>query len=345
MGSSVLIGALIVVLGGLMVGSYTAPMKFLNRWSWESTWLVYSVVGLTIAPLAIAFWTLPNLMEIFRSAEFSDMALVAFFGLGWGTGSVLFGLAVSRIGMSLAFAIILGLTTAIGSIIPLVVFSPEQIWTLKGAVILFGIAVVIVGISFCAWAGDVKEKSVLKSNSSSDANDSSSGRFKTGLIICVVSGVLSPMLNLAIAFGSPISDLAVSMGASQGAAANAIWALAVVSGSLVNAGFCVYLLSKNSTWPEFCQARLSWHWVGAAVMGILWMGGISLYGSGSSVLGKLGPVVGWPVYLATVIVVANIWGLMTGEWKDAPKRSLSLLGVGLVVLVGAIFSISVGGTL
>ena len=41
-------GLLLVFVGGVLNGSFAAPMKRLSAWQWENIWLVYSLVGLLV---------------------------------------------------------------------------------------------------------------------------------------------------------------------------------------------------------------------------------------------------------------------------------------------------------
>jgi L-rhamnose-H+ transport protein len=68
----------------------------------------------------------------------------------------------------------------------------------------------------------------------------------------------------------------------------------------------------------------------------MWLFGFFLYGIGVTGLGELGTAVGWPVLMTTMVLVANLWGVLTGEWKNADKRAFRYLGLGLVLMVTAL---------
>jgi L-rhamnose-H+ transport protein len=329
-------GVLLAVLGGMLNGSFTAPMKFTRAWTWENTWLLYSVIGLLCIPVAIAVITVPGLMQVYRSASSESVMLVVLFGFGWGVGSVLFGLGTHMLGMALGFGIILGLTAAMGSLIPLLVLSPDALFTARGGSVLGGLVIVVFGIILCAKAGGVKNAPVNAQGSGS--------RYRAGLLICIGSGIFSSMLNLALAFGAPVAEAAVEAGATPSAAQNAIWALAVGGGSIANIGYTLYLLGRNKTWGGFSAAGSARNLVLAAVMGILWMAGVSVYGAGAAAMGDLGAVMGWPLFMSMVIITGNVWGFATGEWKGAPAAAMRLNLAGVAVLIVAIVVISIGGT-
>ncbi len=340
MHSQVNLGVLLAALGGLFQGSFALPMKRMERrWQWENTWLVYSVAGLVVLPCALAWYTIPALSDVYSTAPASSIALVALFGFGWGLGSTLFGLGVSRVGMALAFAIILGITSSFGTLLPLLVLSPTDLYTRRGLMLLGSLVLVIAGIILLANAGARRDRERAGRTGLSDPN-----LFKTGLIICLASGVLSPSLNFSFVFGKPLQDAAVTFGALPDFASSAIWAPALAAGFLPNALYPVYLLCKKKTWSRYGGSGVSiLYFLGASLMGLLWYGGISLYGVGAGMMGPLGAVLGWPVFMSMNIIVANVLGMLTGEWAGTSGTARCLCWSGILVLIVAIIVVALAG--
>jgi len=326
-----------VLLGGLLNGGWILPMKHLRAWQWENSWLVYSVVGLIIIPWIVAFFTVPQLGEIYRSTSWATLAKVVVFGFGWGIGSVLFGLGVSRLGLAVGYGLILGLIAPIGTFLPLAVLHPERLWTRQGLALMIGTLLVVVGIVFCAIAGRRREKET-------QALTTARSGFFAGLVICIFSGVFSSMLNFAFVFGEELQRQAFSSGATASMAANAIWALTLTSGFVANAGYCVLLLQKNRTWILFRPANApAAYWLGGSLMGIVCFGSFMSYGMGATALGPLGGIVGWPLFMSMALITSNVLGALSGEWKGASRRSYGYSLVGIAFLIVAITVISSGG--
>ncbi len=82
----------------------------------------------------------------------------AVFGFGWGVGAILFGYGVTMAGMSVGFATIMGINTAVGSLLPFLVKSPADLLTSGGLVILLGIAGCVAGVVVCGRAGFLRER-------------------------------------------------------------------------------------------------------------------------------------------------------------------------------------------
>ena len=332
-------GIALVLIGGIFNGSFILPMKRITAWPWENIWLCYSLGGMVIFPLGLAIATVPHLGEVYRNTPGSVLAEVALFGLGWGIGSTLFGLGVNRVGMALGYALVLGITASFGSLLPLILLHPEKLLTRRGHTLMIGTALVVVGLSCLAIAGRRREYE-MKVATSAIASSS----FTLGLVVCIFSGLFSSMLNFSFLFGRDLQRLASYFGSSPARAANSIWCVALSSGLIANAGYCVYLLRKNRTWHLFWKRGTFICWMGAVVMAVIWFGGIVAYGIGAASLGVLGGIVGWPLLMAMTVLAGNSWGAAMGEWRAARRGALSYWSGGLIALLLAIYVISLGGT-
>src|SRR5215475_1633684 len=141
-----------------MVGNCMVPLKYLRKWKWENTWIVFSLVALIIIPWAFAFIRIPHLSAVYSNVTPGNFVMPFLFGCGWGCAQVLFGLAVVRIGMALSFAITLGLSAALGSLVPIVLQHPEFLKTGHGMILLLGMLLMLIGVALCCWAGARRER-------------------------------------------------------------------------------------------------------------------------------------------------------------------------------------------
>ncbi len=335
MSGNVLTGLVIVVIAGIVNGSFATPMKRITGWRWENSWLIFAVSGLLVFPWIINFATVPNVTNIYAGASGSTLFKVILFGLLWGVGATLFGLGISRVGIALGFALILGITASFGSLFPMAILHPEQFATKRGLALIAGTAVMVLGLVFLALAGRTRERDLGTSNGERSG-------FTVGLVICIFSGIFSSMLNFGFVFGDELRLRALQAGASSAMAANPIWALTVTGGFVANFLYCVYLLNKNRTWGAFQEGNPVANWPLGFSMGLLWFGGTVIYGIGATALGTLGGLVGWPIFMTIDIIAALFWGVVTGEWKGASRRALTYNWIGVGILLAAIAVISAG---
>jgi len=343
------LGFLLAVVGGLLMGSFSLPMKKTPKWAWETTWLVWAFTALVIVPWSIALMTCSDLMILYGQTGTATLAMIFLFGAGWGLGAVTFGQSISILGMSLAFAISIGLTLALGSLIPMA-SNPTVFATPSGATVTCGIATMIVGVIICAIAGNRKDKQMKQAATANDAVDAntqnvSAGQFVKGLTLCILSGVFNPMLNFANAYADPLKNAAKSLGTSDGGASDAIWAIALLGGFVTNAIYCSILLTRNKTWFGYRTAGTASHWLCAVVMGVTWVLSITLFGRAVAAMGALGNSAGWAITMGCCIAVSNAWGIVTGEWREGKGKPLRTMYVGLTAILLAIAVIGYGNSL
>jgi L-rhamnose-H+ transport protein len=336
MTENLIVGLFIVMLAAMLNGSFATPMKRMIGWQWENCWLTFAVSGLVLIPWATAFATVPQLGRVYTGVSISALVKVAVFGILWGVGATLFGLGISRVGLALGFALILGITASFGSLLPMAILHPDQLTTKRGIPLIAGTLVMVLGLILLSLAGRARER---------EAETSKNGRsgFTIGLIICIFSGIFSSMLNFSFVFGEELRLRALQLGASSAMAANPIWALTVSGGFLANCFYCVQLLNKNRTWGAFRRPNSGLYWLLGITMGLLWFGGTLTYGVGARLMGARGGIIGWPIFMTIDIIVALFWGAVSGEWKGASHRALSYNWAGVTVLLFAIAIISAGG--
>ena len=315
------IGIVLAIAGGLLVGNCMVPLKKVRIWPWECTWLVFSLVSLLLVPCLIAFLTVPAWPQLYSSLTLTELLPSLLFGFGWGIAQVLFGISVVRLGMSLAFTIIVGLGTVFGTLVPLIVLHKSELASGNSQTLIAGCGLMLFGVVLSGYAGNLREQPHGKSDHG----------YASGLWIAILSGVLSSMLNLSLAFGSPISQAAIQRGAENSTAVFAVWPIALAGGLIPNLAYTAYLLFKNKSWRLLTyssrDAFLS------LLMGLLWIGAVAIYGLSTRYLARLGDSAGWAIYQIAMVLTANLAGMILGEWKTAPRRSRFILGSSVLVLI------------
>src|SRR5690348_7019244 len=106
---------LAVIVGGVLNGTFAYPMKQVVKWHWENIWFLFGIFGLILFSWLAAWLSLPDLLQVYRRVPLSTMAGVFGLGFGWGIGSVLFGLGISSLGLSLGYSIVMGTTAVFGT--------------------------------------------------------------------------------------------------------------------------------------------------------------------------------------------------------------------------------------
>jgi L-rhamnose-H+ transport protein len=308
-------------------------MKFARRWAWENVWLAWTIFALLLLPSIVTFISIPSLDAVYRDAGIGSVGVVMLCGAGWGLAQVLFGLSIDAIGIGLTFSIVLGVSAAVGSLVPLLRLRHIAEGFSTAGPILLGIALLLAGVIVCAAAGQMRER--VQSD-----NRLKGKPFAAGLAMAVCSGLCAASMNLGVAFGEPLLRSAAAHGASAQQVVNAVWLPLLVAGAIPNILYCVYLLSRQQSWANFRIHETPSYLGLAMVMAILWFFSTALYGVATTRLGELGVVIGWPVFMSLIIVTAGILGIVTGEWKRSGARPVTLQIVGMLLLVLAVIALS-----
>jgi len=330
---------ILAVAAGVLNGSFTLPMKYTRKWKWEHTWSIWSVWALLILPLLITFFTVPEFERVYRG-EFNRLLVIFLIGCGWGIGAITFGMGVHYLGIALGFAIIMGITTFVGSLVPLILVSKEDFKISAFLSVITGVLLIVLGISICSLAGHLRDK--RQDPHSDNSNSLGKRSFVKGLSICVIAGLTGPCINFAFMFGAPLIEKATNLGVSAMFASNVVWAIALPGGFLVNCGYCCCLVYKNKNKDLFYDIGTQINWFFTLCMGLAWTGSIVLYGIATTKFGRLGPAVCWAAFLGMAIVTGSFWGLVTGEWKKGGKKSLSLMLAGVVLVLLGICVLGLG---
>jgi L-rhamnose-H+ transport protein len=324
-------GALLIVLGGMMEGLFALPVRLTPRWAWENTWGAGSLAALVLVPAPLLYLTIPHFWSVYAATPGWTIVSTILFGAGWGVGGIFFGLGVSALGLSLGTSSIMGLIAIGGSVVPLLLQHHDQLLSKSSIALYIGICIMVIGLAVCARAGSLKAK-----NHDSPETHAGTTSFARGALYCLVAGLLSALVNFALIFGTPLAQAATARGAAPAAANNAIWAIAFIANYIVNVTYCAYLAKKRNTMSRFMLPSTGRYWLLAIAMGLLWAGGIVIYGLGASMEGAYGPVFAFPVMLIVSILTGNLTGVLLGEWTDATPQSRQTMKLGVLIMVVAI---------
>jgi len=326
-------GLSLLIVAAAMNASFALPMKFTRKWAWENTWLAWSIFALVLLPISVTLLTVPSLGDVYSRAGLASVLKVAAYGAGWGVSQVLFGLALQSVGIALTFSIVLGLSAAMGSLIPLFSLHQDKMFSPAGGAIFAGVVLVIAGVAVCAIAGRMRDQAQGQA-------DSSSKPFARGLAMAIAAGICASLMNFGVAFGGSLVSAAASAGARPEWTINTIWLPLMMGGAVPNILYCLFLLRRNRTSANFNVNGTSSYWLLAMVMAIFWFGSTLMYGVASGKLGAMGAVLGWPLFMSLIVIGASVVGVLTGEWKSSGSKPLRIQMTGVAVLVIAVIVLS-----
>ena len=335
---SLLTGFILVLVSGVMAGSALSPIKFVRKYRFENYWLIDSLTGTVAIPWALALIVTPHLFSVYSQLPWKVLLLPPAFAFSWGIASMLGGLCVSRSVSRSAMPWSLGLAHPPVRWCRYCISLRKLCTHAAGHSILLGIAVMLGGLVLVGLAGQRKESQSVAErdvSGSPEARTESKERSYIGwVLVAVLAGILSAGLNFSFAFGQGVAEAAHAAGASATNATYAVWALAMLGGMTPNLVYPFLLCFRNRSWGIFLTAPKSD--IGLSVLlGVLFMGSTVLYGLGAVRLGLLGTSIGWGIMQIMQIVVGNLSGFLTGEWKQAGAKTVRLMLAGVAILVAA----------
>ena len=341
-----LLGTALHAIGAFFASICYTPQKRVNGWSWQSYWLVQASFCWFLLPLLGAWLTIPELGAVLREAPRSAMLTSFLLGAVYGIGGTAFGISIRYIGFSLTYAIAIGLSTVLGTLIPpLVKGTLGTILSQPGAGwIVGGIVIGILGIAFTGAAGRMKELDLRAS--------SSLGGFSlvTGLLLSLLAGVLSAVYGFALEAGEPIADVASAHGAGV-FRGNVVYIFSNSGAFCTTALYCLWLHRKHKTLGEIVElpagavrASLPLNWAMAVLTGCLWYGQFFFYNLGHVRMGNY-KFTSWAIHMIMLILFSIVLGVVLHEWRGSRSRTKIAVGFAFLVLVSAVLALTWGNHL
>jgi L-rhamnose-H+ transport protein len=320
-----------VVLAGLLNGSFAVPLKTTRVWRFDHIWTVHSFVAMGVIPWLVVMATVPRWVEIITRIQLRGWLILIGWGVLFGIASLLYGVAVHLLGIALGFAIQLGLSIVLGALLPLLWAGAFRLRSRADWLFVFGLALMVSGVILCAQAGGSK----------GSATHSSPVRFRLGLIIALIGGVLAPTLNFGIAYGTQLLGQAGEVLGRRRFPVGIYlaWAVFLSSAAIVQAGYCFLRVVHDRALETFRKGMVSADAPQVLAMSLLWISSVFIYGRSVFGLGQLGNSFGWPIFVALIILTSNAWGVLLGEWKEARAVAFYRMIAGSAVLMVAAFVI------
>jgi L-rhamnose-H+ transport protein len=344
--SNPLLGTALHAVGAFFAAICYTPQKRVTGWSWQSYWLVQAAFCWFILPLLGAWLTIPELGKVLSEAPRGAMLTSFALGAAYGIGGTAFGVSIRHIGFSLTYAIAIGLSTVLGTLLPpLVAGTLGTTLSKPGAQwIIGGIIIGIIGIAFTGAAGRMKEKD-LSAQSKLEGFS-----LMKGLSLSLLAGVLAAVYGFALATGEPIADVASAHGAGV-FRGNVVYIFSNSGAFLTSGLYCLWLHRKHQTLGEVVElpagvekSSLPVNWAMAVLTGCLWYGQFFFYNLGHVRMGDY-KFTSWAIHMIMLILFSIVVGVVFHEWRGSRNKTKLAVGLAFIVLVGAVLALTWGNHL
>lgn len=345
-----LVGVFYHWLGGLASASFYVPYRGVKSWSWEIYWLTGGIFSWLLAPWFFAAIQTEDLLGVLGRTPASVIGWPVFFGLLWGFGGLGYGLVMRYLGLSLGMAVVLGLCTVFGTLIPPIFageFAEKLLDTLSGNIILAGILLTLAGIIVVAMAGARKDAALSEEQKAAAVAEFD---FRKGIVVAILAGIFSACFAFGLAAGEPIKAISAEAGTGPLWTGLPVLCLVMFGGLVTNLIWCVVLIARNRSASQWIGrgtaegAPLARNLLLCAIAGTAWYFQFFFYTMGESQMGRLG-FSSWTLHMASIIIFGTLWGFAFREWKDAAPRVKAMVWAGVGILVAATIVIGYGNLL
>jgi L-rhamnose-H+ transport protein len=339
----VITGVLFHSVGASSAALCYTPQKKVVQWSWQTYWLAQALVCWLLLPLVVAWITIPEIERVLREAPASAMWKTFLLGMAYGVGGTAFGMAIRYVGFSLTYAIAVGISCVLGTLLPPLMNGELDVLLGQRGVewVIGGVALGVLGIALCGMAGRYKEIDIEKQNASVNFS------LAKGLPLCLLAGVLSAVYGFSINAGEPIAEVAEKYG-SGNFRGNIIYIFSNSGAFLTTLFYCIYLHGKHKTFKEYWNikdgGRLSLNFVMAALTGVLWYTQFFFYGLGHVRMGTFA-YTSWAIHMIMLVLFSALAGLLMKEWATGSRKTINVLILALLVLIIAVLALTYGNYL
>lgn len=323
--------------GALLSANCYAPQKYIRRWPWEIFWMTQAAWCWLLLPILGAAATIPHLSQVLAEAPKDRMALSFFFGILYGIGGTAFNVSIRYIGFSLTYAIAVGLSSILGTLVPPIVRGDlaRVLHTAGAQYLLAGVAAGAAGIALCGLAGRWKESDL----------DQSRGEFNLsrGLTLSLIAGVFSAVYGFSLEVAAPVADLAERYGAGIWKG-NVAYLFSNTGAFLTALGYSGYLAWRNRTTHllHSLPEGLARNHLLALATGALWYGQFFFYNLGHVRLSGDYAFSSWAIHMILLVLFSNVAALFFREWSGTQTRTRSAIAAGLAVLCAAVLLLTYG---
>jgi len=340
MPSAFLGGVAVAILAGFANGAFALPLRYARRWEWENTWLVFSGFSLILLPWVAAVLFVPHVAALLHEAPLTFFLPGIIAGLFWGLSFVLYGIGLDMVGIAVGNAVVASMSTIAGTLGPLIVYAPDKLLTTTSLVLIAAIGLIVFGIYTYSKAGTRKEKETAGQAASTSRTK---GSFKAGLTICLITGPLGTVFIYGIGSSHGLVNASAAAGASPIFVGCVPMAVTFSVGFLANLLYCGYKLRQNGTFDRFATSgSFIRNSALAFSMAVMWFAGLLMYGASAVKMGRLGPSIGFGLFVSGTVLFANFLGWRAGEWKGASPSVVRDFLKGMTLVVIAIFVIAFG---
>lgn len=178
-------------------------------------------------------------------------------------------------------------------------------------------------------------------------------RFGLGIILAIISGLLSACFNFGLEAGKPMAEVANTLWKNGHPTStteflfrnNVTYVVVLWGGLTTNLIYCMVLNRRNRSFHDYAnrETPLLKNYFFSALAGTTWFLQFFFYGMGESKLGN--GASSWILHMSFIILIANLWGITSKEWTGVSRRTRWVLFAGVAAIIIAVLIVGYGNYL
>lgn len=317
---------IILILAGVINGSFVVPTYYIKCLSSERVWLYHSVIGLAVIPWAILLLMSPKELLQYLNLPHNTLLFILGAGFVFGIGQLCFAYAIELVGLALSFTINLGLSVTIGSIF--VVLYKTVFFTRQGGLVTLAVVLILTGLVIYYFSGRYN----IGRNQHAILHKS---QYHQGWYLAAITGLASGLQNITFV-------VVVFHTVTPFKTQNSFWLWPPFLSAAAIAMFLGFLyrikqkLKLVNTYVSLKQKVRIKNIFLIVIMGACFTGSLALYSSAMSSLSHIQQVIGWPVFMVAIILVTQGWGWLYNETNRATFKCKCYMFASAIFLIAAI---------
>jgi hypothetical protein len=324
---------------GIMNGSFALPTKHIKTWNFENIWLNFAIWAFLILPWVTILILDPSLVNVYKAMPMNTLFILLIGGFLFGLGQMCFALALRTIGLGLGFVINIGLGTGLGCLLPLLTLNANRIYTPAGMVTIAGIGLIILGLLLSYSAGRQRDKAAQATTTHK------SSAYHFSILLAILAGLFSAGQNYTFALTGNMHELALAAGADPLSASIIIWPPFLTCSLIPYMLYMLYLHKKNDSFKRYRESGIFTNNLLGIVMAFFWFGSLAIYSKASLMIGALGPVIAWPLFMVLIILTSNFWSWRHKEWDGCSTEIKRRMIASIACLVFAVMVLTYSASL
>lgn len=335
----------LILVAGVLNGSFAMPLKHCSSLEHHVLWFLFSLLALWVLPLSCLSLFVANPLD--KIALLSPHVLLTLFigGICFGVGQLSYCSAFRYIGLSLNCIINIAIGTSIVGLLGLIQ-KPTLILTSYGKLQALGITCFLIAVILGGLAGHRRHQNQVQTQEKALANNKpilhrSKKYLFLGIVLAVIAGCGVAAEGTAFAMASHEQVKITVASISSIDFSIIFWSLLFMSAGVPYSLFFLFSVMRHRKSKQIFQHKHLVVFFNLALMAVCYFVPLLIFSYATfSMKDDFAVTISWPLFMSLVVLVANGWGVLQGEWAHVTQGTIRLFISSIIMLLLAIIIFS-----